>query len=101
VRGRRIGFQNWGALLYLADDPDISAALGLKPARHNDPWSLKLAISDLDNALAKRGERIGALIIIGGHEVVPFHHLPNPVEDVDHYVPSDNPYGTRDENYFV
>ena len=101
VRGRRIGHQNWGALLYLADDPEISAALGIKPARHNDPWSLKLALSDLDNALAKRGERIGALIIIGGPEVVPFHHLPNPVEDVDRDVPSDNPYGTRDENYFI
>ena len=101
VRGRWIGHQNWGALLYLADDPAICAALGVKPAQHNDPWSLKLSLQDLDNALAKRGERIGALIIIGGHEVVPFHHLPNPVEDVDHDVPSDNPYGTRDENYFV
>ena len=101
VRGRKIGHQNWGALLYLADDPDIAAALGIKPARHNDPWSLKLALQDLDNALGKRGERIGALIIIGGPEVVPFHNLPNPVEDIDRDVPSDNPYGTRDENYFV
>jgi hypothetical protein len=101
VRGRRIGNQNWGSLLYFADDPDISATLGIKPARHNDPWSLKLALSDLDQALGKRGERIGALIIVGGPEVVPFHHLPNPVEDIDHDVPSDNPYGTRDENYFI
>jgi hypothetical protein len=101
VRGRRIGHQNWGAMLFLADDPDMSAALGLKPARHNDPWSIKLALSDLDQALGKRGERIGALMIVGGPEVVPFHHLPNPVEDIDRDVPSDNPYGTRDENYFV
>lgn len=101
VRGRRIGHQNWGSLLYLADDPKICAALGIKPATFNDPWSLKLSLYDLDNALAKRGERIGALLIVGGHEVVPFHHLPNPVEDVDQEVPSDNPYGSRDENYFV
>lgn len=101
VRGRRIGHQNWGALLFLADDAEICAALDIKSAQHNDPWSLKLAIHDLDRALGRRGERIGAVIIIGGHEVVPFHHLPNPVEDIDRDVPSDNPYGTRDENYFV
>jgi tetratricopeptide (TPR) repeat protein len=101
VRGRRIGHQIWGSMLFLADDPSTCAALDINPARHNDPWSLKLALADLDNALGKRGERVGALIIIGGHEVVPFHHLPNPVEDIDRDVPSDNPYGTRDENYFV
>jgi hypothetical protein len=32
---------------------------------------------------------------------VPFHHLPNPVDDSDVDVPSDNPYATRDENYFI
>jgi hypothetical protein len=40
-------------------------------------------------------------LIVGGPQVVPFHHLPNPVDDNDVDVPSDNPYGTRDENYFI
>jgi hypothetical protein len=62
---------------------------------------LKLALSDLDNALGKRGARIGALLIVGGPEIVPFHNLPNPTDDADPFVPSDNPYATRDENYFV
>lgn len=75
--------------------------LGIKSARPNDAWSLKLSLADLDEALAKRGQMIAALLIVGGPEIVPFHRLPNPVEDSDAEVPSDNPYGTRDENYFI
>ena len=44
---------------------------------------------------------IGALLIVGGPEIVPFHRLPNPLDDPDIDVPSDNPYATRDENYFI
>ena len=68
---------------------------------YQDAWQLKLIIADLDAALEKRGERIGALLIVGGPEVVPFHNLPNPVEDADAEVPSDNPYSARDSNYFI
>jgi len=75
--------------------------LGIKPARWNDAWSIKLSLADLDESLGKRGQMIGALLIVGGPEVLPFHKLPNPVEDSDADVPSDNPYGTRDENYFI
>lgn len=93
--------KDWGSLLLYADDPARMAAFGLKPAIPGDPWSLKLALADLDAALARQGEMIGALLIVGGPEVIPFHHLPNPVDDADADVPSDNPYATRDENYFV
>jgi hypothetical protein len=87
----------WGAVLYYADE----GLYGVPPAKPGDPWALKLALVDLDVAMARRGERIGAVLIVGGAEVVPFHHLPNPVDDADADVPSDNPYATRDENYFV
>lgn len=93
--------QNWGAIKVYADDPNCMANLSLSPAQPDDPWSLKLALADLDATLARQGAMIGALLIIGGPEVVPFHHLPNPVDDADADVPSDNPYATRDENYFV
>lgn len=92
---------NWIGGVYLPDDPVSTHKFGVDPIDIFDPWSLKLAITDLDNALARRGEMIGALLIVGGPETVPFHHLPNPVDDPDDYVPSDNPYGTRDENYFI
>lgn len=91
----------WGARVFLADDPACTLPIESKPAKPDDPWELKLALSDLDDALAKRGERIGAVLIVGGPEIVPFHCLPNPVEDQDHDVPSDNPYATRDENFFI
>jgi hypothetical protein len=99
--------KTWNALIYYADDGFANrggtgaASLKLKPAKNNDPWSLKLALVDLDEALRKQGEMIGAVLIVGGPEVIPFHNLPNPVDDSDVDVPSDNPYGTRDENYFI
>ncbi len=93
VRSRK----NWSAHLYLADQGLFDAL----PARPGDPWAIKLALADLDASLARRGEMIGALLIVGGPEVVPFHRLPNPVDDADDEVASDNPYGTRDENYFI
>ena len=92
---------DWGATLVYADDPASMAQYGLKPVPAEDPWKLKLALVDLDDALGKRGARIGAVLIIGGPDVVPFHYLPNPTDDNDTDVPSDNPYATRDENYFV
>lgn len=93
--------KNWGAILVYPDDPECMSAFDLNPVAADDPWSLKLVIADIDQFLAKQGEMIGALLIVGGPEIVPYHNLPNPVDDVDLDVPSDNPYATRDENYFV
>lgn len=92
---------NWGAILIYADDPNCMVRYGVKPAQPDDPWQLKLALSDLYESLAKQGAKIGALLIVGGPEIVPFHNLPNPTDDFDSFIPSDNPYATRDENYFV
>ena len=91
----------WTALLFYADDSAYTTALSIKPAPYNDAWKLKLAIADLDKALAKKGEMIGTLLIVGGPEVVPFHMLPNPTDDADTQVASDNPYSSTDDNYFI
>jgi hypothetical protein len=91
----------WDVVTLFADDPKNAAALGIAPEAHTDAWGLKRSLNDLDNALGRRGERIGAVCIVGGPRVVPFHRLPNPVDDADADVPSDNPYTTRDENYFI
>jgi len=92
---------DWGARVFLPDLADYTTPLDLHPVNPADAWALKLALSDLDTALGKRGERVGAVLIVGGPEVVPFHHLPNPIDDDDADVPSDNPYASRDENYFI
>lgn len=92
---------NWNAHLLYVDEATSADRFGLPPARPNDPWSIKTLISDLDRALGRRGEMIGAILIVGGPDVIPFHHLPNPIDDFDTDVPSDNPYASSDENYFV
>jgi len=40
------------------------------------------------------------ILIIGGHETIPFHKLPDPTGD-DLWIYSDNPYASTDEDYFV
>lgn len=91
----------WTAYLLYADDPESLARYGMSPAEPGNAWQIKLRLADLDRWLAGRGEMVGALLIVGGHEIVPFHMLPNPTDDADDVVPSDNPYATRDENYFA
>ncbi len=92
---------DWGACLFAPDDPALMAQYGLKPKLASDPWQIKLSLADLDDALADQGEMIGAVLIVGGPEIVPFHHLPNPTHDDDLDVASDNPYSTVDDNYFI
>lgn len=92
---------NWSAYVLYADDAESAAAFKLKAAKAGDPWEIKHLLADLDEALRQNGEMIGALLIVGGPQIVPFHHLPNPVDDEDKDVPSDNPYASLDENYFM
>lgn len=97
-------YRQWNGLLYVADEPELGfkkRKFDILPTKPEDAWGMKLAITDLDEQLEKSGEMIGALLIVGGPEVVPFHQLPNPVDDSDVEVVSDNPYATRDENYFI
>lgn len=91
----------WNSAVFVPDDPKNVAEYSLNVIASPDAWQLKLALSDLDKQLAAKGEMIGALLIVGGHDIVPFHMLPNPTDDSDMNVPSDNPYATTDENYFI
>lgn len=93
--------KTWAAMVFLPDDPQSMATLGMTPIQAPDPWQIKSAIAQLDGVLAKRGAMVGAVLIVGGAEIVPFHELPNPTDDPDTTVPSDNPYATSDANYFV
>lgn len=93
--------KQWSSILFLPDDLETCGKYGVTPISAIDPWMIKLALVDLDNTLQKSGERIGSVLIVGGEEVVPFHKLPNPTDDNDAEVPSDNPYGSLDSNYFI
>jgi len=91
----------WDAALFIPDDVEISKKSGTTFLSVLDPWKIKNCIQELDSSLMKKGEKIGSLLIVGGDEVVPFHRLPNPTDDVDNEVLSDNPYSNLDSNYFV
>ncbi len=93
--------RSWAAYRFYVDDPKFLAPFGLLPCDPGNAWQIKLRLADLDQALRSRGERVAAVLIVGGHNIVPFHLLPNPTEDDDEQVPSDNPYATLDENYFA
>jgi hypothetical protein len=97
ISGRR----GWQAIVFYPDDEACTGQYGMLPTNPNDPWKLKHALVDLDASLARRGEMIGALLIVGGNSVVPFHRLPNPTDDSDGEVVSDSPYASLDANYFV
>lgn len=98
IMGSRRG---WHSIVVYPDHDGSVGQYGLLPVYAGDPWKTKHFLSDLDQALGKRGEMIGALLIIGGDSVIPFHRLPNPTEDSDEEVLSDSPYSTLDANYFV
>jgi hypothetical protein len=91
----------WRSYKYYVDDPRTLDQFGLVPVDPGNAWGIKLQIADLDRVLGRRSEMIGAILIVGGNEIIPFHLLPNPTDDDDEEVQSDNPYGTTDENYFI
>ncbi len=93
--------KGWVAYRVYVDDPQSMQPFDLSPCDPGNAWQIKLRLADLDKALAQRGEMIGAVLLVGGHRIVPFHLLPNPTDDDDDHVPSDNPYATTDENYFA
>ena len=90
---------NWDAMVFLPDDFSYTDPWGLTNISAVDPWKIKLALTDLDKALKEKSLMVGAVLIIGCHEVVPFHKLPNPTDDSDEEVLSDNPYATTSGNY--
>ncbi|MGH2607163.1 MAG: C25 family cysteine peptidase, partial [Anaerolineales bacterium] len=91
----------WTAYRLYVDDPETLDPFDLAPVDPSNAWQIKLRLGDLDQGLGRRGEMIGALLIVGGQRIVPFHQLPNPTDDDDEEVASDNPYASRDENYFA
>jgi tetratricopeptide (TPR) repeat protein len=95
---RRYG---WTAYRIYIDDPHTLEPFSLSPVDPGNAWQIKLRLADLDRALGRRGEMIAAVLIVGGDSIIPFHLLPNPTDDDDDVIPSDNPYATSDENYFI
>ena len=91
----------WGSYVFLPDDFNSMNKWGITIISEIDPWRIKLSLMDLDKRLKERRKEIGAVIIIGNNDVIPFHRLPNPTDDGDQDVLSDNPYSTSSSNYLM
>lgn len=89
------------AVCVYVDEAQALKPFGLQPVNPSNAWEIKLLLAQIVEHLRAAGDMLGALLIVGGPEIIPFHHLPNPTEDPDPDIPSDNPYATSDENYFV
>jgi tetratricopeptide (TPR) repeat protein len=91
----------WESYVFLPDDFNSMNKWGMSIVSEIDPWKIKLSMMDLNNNLEESGKEIGAVVIIGNDSVIPFHRLPNPTDDGDKEVLSDNPYSTSSSNYLL
>ena len=82
--------KGWSAQVYY---PDEYATVGAGGATSQQ---IHQSLVKLDEQLKEKGQMIGALLIVGGDDVVPFFSLKNPTGDSDTTVPSDAPYGAVD-----
>jgi hypothetical protein len=66
------------------------------PAKKN-PTAIRKFVQKIE----KKWGLIEFLLLIGGHDVIPFFHLNNPCNDDDKVVYSDNPYASRDDDHEI
>jgi hypothetical protein len=89
------------AIIIYVDDEASLAPYGMEPVDPANPWQVKTLIDNLDTRLTEQGQAVRYILIVGGNSIIPFHLLPNPIDDQDTNVPSDNPYASRDVNYLI
>lgn len=87
-------------ITYVDDRPSL-LPYELQPVDATNPWQIKMLIDNLDARLNEQGQEMRYVLIVGGHSIIPFHRLPNPINDQDTDVPSDNPYASCDANYLI
>ncbi len=87
-------------VVYVDDQASLDS-FQLEPVDPADPWAVKTLLNRLNRRLGDHEQELGWVLLVGGHDVLPHHRLPNPTDDGDSDVLSDNPYGCDDDNYFV
>lgn len=65
------------------------------------PEEIKQFLDALDQRLREEQLDFHYLLLIGGDDLLPFARLPNPTDDTDETVPSDNLYASRDPTYLI
>jgi len=74
---------------------------GLEPVDPTDPWAIKALIDEIDERLQTEGREAKFLLLVGGDDIIPFCRLPNPADDGELEVWTDNPYASRDDNFLL
>lgn len=67
----------------------------IAPAVERTAPACKQVIDQVCAAIEATDQMVDAIVLIGGDDIIPFHQLPNPSQDADATIPSDNPYGCR------
>lgn len=84
-------------LTVFVDDADCLAPYDLRPVDPTDAPAIKALLDQLDGKVDADN-----YLIVGGHDIVPFHVLENPCgDDGDTVVYSDNPYASRDADVLI
>jgi hypothetical protein len=92
-----VGATGQEALTIFVDDADCLAPYGLSPVDPQDASAIKDLLDQLDRTI-----HAALFLIVGGHEIIPFHAIPNPCgDDGDTEVFSDNPYASRDQDLLI
>jgi len=77
--------------LVYVDDPEGAAPF--EPVDAEDPVQVRRLILQIKKATEESGRTLRYLLLVGGHQVLPPFRLPNPADDDDDFVLTDNPYG--------
>lgn len=75
------------------DDRSSVSQFGVTPASRITASSVKTVVDTLRAKVSGRAKAPVSILILGGHEVIPYFKLANPAFDSDKEVLSDNPYG--------
>ncbi len=82
----------WDAQVFYPDEYVAVSSSGPTPEM------IHKSLVKLDESLKEKDKMIGALLIVGGDDIIPFFSLKNPTGDNDTTVPSDAPYGALDSD---
>jgi thioredoxin-like negative regulator of GroEL len=92
---------NIASTVFVVDEQESLDRWKLQTRNYSNAATIKALLDQLEERMDDRGMRLTYVLLIGGHEIIPHHRLPNPVDDYDLDVPSDNPYAARGDNYLI
>lgn len=85
-----------GARTYFIDELDEELKqFQCKEAVDPETFTSLLNSIDLDTT------KLNTFLFIGGHDLIPFHEVPNPTHDEDNAILSDLPYASRGDDFLV